>query len=166
MLQPERDDTIDTTTTERANDRGTTLDRGATTDGTPTTTDGTPTTAGGSATSTADLAGMQTSDRETTPEMPLGPDGDTRRPLLGEDDLASYRSRWDAVQVRFVDQPRDSVKEADALVADLMQRLAQTFAEERASLERQWEQGTDVGTEELRIAMQRYRSFFDRLLAA
>jgi hypothetical protein len=115
--------------------------------------------------STADLAAAGTPEPAAAPEMPAGPD-DGRRPLLPEDDLTGYRSRWDAVQVRFVDEPRDSVKQADALVADLMQRLAQTFAEERASLERQWEQGTDVSTEDLRIAMQRYRSFFDRLLAA
>jgi hypothetical protein len=125
------------------------------------TTDGDPR-------STEDLAaaGSTGSIGSTTPPaMPAGPD-DARRPLLPENDLAGYRSRWDAVQVRFVDEPRDSVKEADALVADLMQRLAETFAEERTSLEQHWEQGTDVSTEDLRIAMQRYRSFFDRLLAA
>jgi hypothetical protein len=70
------------------------------------------------------------------------------------------------VQVGFVDDPQGTVKEADTLVAELMQRLAQTFAEERASLESQWERGTDVSTEDLRVTIQRYRSFFDRLLAA
>ena len=70
------------------------------------------------------------------------------------------------MQVGFVDEPRGSVQEADALVAELMQRLAQTFSDERTSLEAQWEQGADVSTEDLRVAMQRYRSFFDRLLRA
>ena len=91
---------------------------------------------------------------------------DERRPLFAEQELDGYRSRWQTVQVRFVDDPRDTVKEADALVAELMQRLAQTFSEERSNLEGQWERGTDVSTEDLRVAMQRYRSFFDRLLAA
>ncbi len=88
------------------------------------------------------------------------------RPLLADEELEGFRSRWDTVQVGFVDEPRGSVQQADALVAELMQRLAQTFSDERTSLESQWEQGSDVSTEDLRIAMQRYRSFFDRLLRA
>jgi len=141
--------------------------------------------------STADLAGLNTSTSETTEDrngdgtvtdlddargtrdLPDAPASGTEtspreihEPLLGEDELDGYRSRWQSVQVGFVDEPRDTVKEADALVAELMQRLAQTFAEERSALESQWESGTDVSTEDLRIAMQRYRSFFDRLLAA
>jgi hypothetical protein len=89
-----------------------------------------------------------------------------RRPLLADEELDGFRGRWDAVQVGFVDEPRGSVQQADALVAELMQRLAQTFSDERTSLESQWEQGADVSTEDLRVAMQRYRSFFDRLLRA
>ena len=86
-----------------------------------------------------------------------------RRALLADEELDGFRGRWDAVQVGFVDEPRGSVQQADALVAELMQRLAQTFSDERTSLESQWEQGADVSTEDLRVAMQRYRSFFDRL---
>ena len=89
-----------------------------------------------------------------------------QRPLLAGEELDGFRGRWDAVQVGFVDEPRGSVQQADALVAELMQRLAQTFSDERTSLESQWEQGADVSTEDLRVAMQRYRSFFDRLLRA
>jgi hypothetical protein len=70
------------------------------------------------------------------------------------------------VQTHFVDGPREAVQDADALVAELMQHLATTFAEERASLERQWTEGQDVSTEDLRVALKRYRSFFDRLLEA
>ena len=88
------------------------------------------------------------------------------RPLLADEELDGFRGRWDAVQVGFVDEPRGSVQQADALVAELMQRLAQTFSDERTSLESRWEQGADVSTEDLRVAMQRYRSFFDRLLRA
>ena len=88
------------------------------------------------------------------------------RPLLVDEELDGFRGRWDAVQVGFVDEPRGSVQQADALVAELMQRLAKTFSDERTSLESQWEQGADVSTEDLRVALQRYRSFFDRLLRA
>jgi hypothetical protein len=124
--------------------------------------------------STADLAAVRTdADGQPAGEVTEGATSSTsdmqddeRRPLFAEQELDGYRSRWQTVQVRFVDDPRDTVKEADALVAELMQRLAQTFSEERSNLEGQWERGTDVSTEDLRVAMQRYRSFFDRLLAA
>jgi hypothetical protein len=91
---------------------------------------------------------------------------DERRPLFDDDELGTYRSRWDQMQARFVDDPRGTVKEADALVNDLMQRLTQTFTDERSTLESQWSEGKDASTEDLRVAMQRYRSFFARLLAA
>jgi hypothetical protein len=91
---------------------------------------------------------------------------DERRPLFDDDELGTYRSRWDEVQARFVDDPRGTVKDADALVNDVMQRLTQTFTDERSSLESQWSEGKDASTEDLRLAMQRYRSFFARLLAA
>jgi hypothetical protein len=91
---------------------------------------------------------------------------DERRPLFDDDELGTYRTRWDEVQARFVDDPRGTVKDADALVNDVMQRLTQTFTNERSSLESQWSEGKDASTEDLRVAMQRYRSFFARLLAA
>ena len=88
-----------------------------------------------------------------------------REALLADELTAEFRTRWEAVQARFVDEPRGAVEEADALVADLMQQLAETFSRERANLEGQWDRGGDVSTEELRIALRRYRSFFTRLLA-
>ena len=91
---------------------------------------------------------------------------DERRPLFDDNELGAYRSRWDDVQARFVDDPRGTVKDADALVNDVMERLTQTFTDERSSLESQWSEGKDASTEDLRVAMQRYRSFFARLLAA
>jgi hypothetical protein len=74
------------------------------------------------------------------------------------------RSRWTEIQVGFVDHPRQSVQEADQLVASAMQRLSDSFARTRSSLEGQWSRGEDVQTEELRTALQHYRSFFERLL--
>lgn len=86
--------------------------------------------------------------------------------LLADEDAGGFRSRWNEIQVRFVDEPRGSVQKADGLVAEMMERLDQMFSEERTRLESQWERGDDVSTEDLRIALQRYRSFFERLLSA
>jgi hypothetical protein len=89
-----------------------------------------------------------------------------REPLFGGDEAERYRSRWSEVQAAFVDEPRRAVEDADALVAEPMRRLAETFANERSKLEQQWDRDGDVSTEDLRIGLQRYRSFFDRLLSA
>jgi hypothetical protein len=86
-------------------------------------------------------------------------------PLLAADDAERFRARWTDVQNGFVDAPRQAVEQADGLVAELMQHLARTFSEERDGLERQWDRGDEVSTDELRTAFQRYRSFFERLLA-
>jgi hypothetical protein len=95
------------------------------------------------------------------------PAGDsTESRLLPEHDLLASREHWEAIQVGFVDEPRRSVKEADQLVARLMSQLAESFSQERERLEGQWDRGDDVSTEDLRVALQRYRSFFERLLAA
>ena len=85
--------------------------------------------------------------------------------LFSPDEAQRFRSRWDAVQTGFVDEPRKSVQEADNLVESVIQRLSQIFTDERGNLESQWESGDDVSTEDLRLALQRYRSFFTRLLS-
>jgi hypothetical protein len=85
-------------------------------------------------------------------------------PLFSESEMADFRSQWSKVQTGFVDEPRQTVAEADKLVASVMQRLAESFANERSGLEKQWDRGDNVSTEDLRVALQRYRSFFDRLL--
>jgi hypothetical protein len=93
-------------------------------------------------------------------------DHDHDEPLLPSDQSEPFTARWQQIQTSFVDEPRDAVAEADALVADLMQRLAAGFSHERERLESQWDRGDDVSTEDLRVALTRYRSFFDRLLSA
>ena len=93
------------------------------------------------------------------------PVDDTPAPLFANDELNGYRTRWSAIQTGFVDEPRRAVEEADTLVAELMKRLAEVFAEERRGLESHWEQSDQISTEDLRIAMRRYRSFFERLLS-
>jgi hypothetical protein len=86
-------------------------------------------------------------------------------PLFPDDELHNLRARWDQAQTSFVDEPRQAVEQADSLVANVVKRIAEQFATERAQLEKQWDRGDNVSTEDLRQALRRYRSFFDRLLA-
>ncbi|MFI1468599.1 hypothetical protein [Streptomyces wuyuanensis] len=87
-------------------------------------------------------------------------------PLIAGEDAESYRDRWQQIQTNFVDDPRDSVRAADSLVADVIQSLAATFADHKHDLESQWSRGEDTQTEELRLALQHYRVFFNQLLDA
>jgi hypothetical protein len=86
-------------------------------------------------------------------------------PLFVAGDAEDFRSRWRAVQGDFVDEPRQAVEKANELVGRVIEQLTNGFASERAKLEQEWGQGKDVSTEDLRQALRRYRSFFDRLLA-
>jgi hypothetical protein len=85
-------------------------------------------------------------------------------PLFEEDAARKFRSRWLAIQSKFVDDPSDSVKQADDLVADVIKNVTMNFANRRVSLEKQWNGGDNTSTEDLRLALKQYRSFFDRLL--
>ncbi len=124
--------------------------------------------------STADLADTSRDGRDDGADELDSREAETGRtadaagetPLLADDQARRFRGEWESIQTGFVDQPRQAVERADALVADLMQRLAEGFADERRELESQWDRGDDVDTEELRLALQRYRSFFGRLLNA
>jgi hypothetical protein len=86
-------------------------------------------------------------------------------PLFPNNELQELRTRWTGIQTAFADEPRRAVEQADGLVAAAMKRLAEVFAEERSKLEQQWDRGDNVSTEDLRVALQRYRSFFQRLLS-
>ncbi|MDX6481266.1 MAG: hypothetical protein QOG85_1776 [Gaiellaceae bacterium] len=117
------------------------------------------------------LGGTGMADTEAQPTGYTGGQetGDTANndePLFPTDQRERFTDRWKEIQTSFVDQPREAVADADSLVADLMQRLAASFSQERERLEGQWDRGDDVSTEDLRVALTRYRSFFDRLLAA
>jgi 5'-deoxynucleotidase YfbR-like HD superfamily hydrolase len=88
--------------------------------------------------------------------------------MFAAEEAEGYRSRWDAVQTGFVDEPKRAVQEADALVAQVITRLSEVFADERTRLEQQWghgDQGSQISTEDLRLALRKYRSFFERLLS-
>jgi len=87
------------------------------------------------------------------------------QPLFDENEDRKFRDRWREIQTGFVDEPRNAVERADELVAELMQQLAQSFSKQRNDLEHQWDASDEVSTEELRVALTRYRSFFERLLS-
>jgi hypothetical protein len=119
-------------------------------------------------TGTVDIAGPgQTRVPDRTGDAGMASRNDLAKPtaLLVADDSQQFRTRWSEIQTGFVDEPRRAVEQADGLVAELMKRLAEGFANERATLEKHWHEGNDVSTEDLRQALQRYRSFFDRLLS-
>ena len=85
--------------------------------------------------------------------------------LFADDEVVGLRARWDSVQASFVDDPRECVQKADGLVSDVVDQLTSSFSHARAGLEEQWARGEEASTEDLRIALKRYREFFDRLLA-
>jgi hypothetical protein len=107
----------------------------------------------------------QTPEQKITGAPAAAHDLNTPSPLFSQSDVGELRGRWGNVQTSFVDEPRHAVEEADKLVATVMQRLAEGFSNERSKLEKQWDRGDNVSTEDLRVALQRYRSFFDRLLS-
>jgi hypothetical protein len=104
-------------------------------------------------------AGDQVEERE-----PVANAGPETISLFAAGDRERLEGRWREIQTRFVDEPRTSVEAANALVGDLVDRLVASFSDERARLEGQWDRGEEVTTEELRLVLQRYRSFFGRLL--
>jgi len=106
-------------------------------------------------------------DREVPTERYAGQPADTtseRTALFEPAVLNEFNGRWSEIQTGFVDEPRSAVQRADALVSDVINRIADSFGRERAQLEQQWDRGDNVSTEDLRVALQRYRSFFSRLL--
>jgi hypothetical protein len=110
---------------------------------------------------TSDL--VNSSERVNAP-MAAPEANEKATPLFATNDADNYKSQWEKIQIGFVDEPRKSVERADELVAAVIKRLAEVFADERSKLERDWEKNDGVSTEELRVALRRYRSFFDRLL--
>jgi|SRR6266566_4597238 len=93
-------------------------------------------------------------------------EGEGSAQLFAPNEAQDFRTKWEKIQTGFVDEPRKAVQEADALVAAAIKRLADIFAEERSKLEHEWDRGDDdISTEDLRVGLRRYRSFFHRLLS-
>jgi len=100
----------------------------------------------------------------TTHGAPISANAGAPVALLDLQESGRLRTRWNEIQGRFVDEPRSAVEQADALVSEVIEQISQIFAKEHSSLESQWKQGDDVSTEDLRKALQHYRSFFNRLV--
>jgi hypothetical protein len=114
--------------------------------------------------STADLVAANAAPGVSAPAMAKAAQ-EPNLPLFAQNDTQEFRSRWEKIQNGFVDEPRKAVEQADELVASAIKRLAEVFATERHKLEAEWDKTDNVSTEDLRIALRRYRSFFDRLLS-
>jgi len=106
---------------------------------------------------TAQAAQPFRNDVKTAVEQPVS--------LFAHADVKDYRVRWSSIQTAFVDEPRKAVEDADNLVMSVLNKLSESFTQERQTLANQWERGDNVSTEDLRITLRRYRSFFDRLLS-
>jgi hypothetical protein len=103
-------------------------------------------------------------DETIVHEAPIDTDAGSSTALLNREESEHFRTRWNEIQGKFVDEPRAAVQQADTLVSEVIEQITQMFANEHSSLEGQWNQGNDVSTEDLRKALQRYRSFFNRLV--
>lgn len=101
--------------------------------------------------------------REQTQPMGQGISQDDGT-LMGGQEMQKFSSQWNSIQAAFVDEPRKAVEQADKLVAEVIEHMSTTFANERKNLEGQWSRGDQVSTEDLRVALQRYRQFFQSLL--
>jgi hypothetical protein len=112
-----------------------------------------------------DVAAVPVEKPATEKSRPLSRNNEELVPLFSESAVQNFRQRWTTLQTEFVDEPRRSVEQADELVAHVMKDMAATFSDERKKLEQQWEQGDKVSTEDLRLVLRRYRSFFDRFLS-
>src|ERR1051325_8851606 len=112
-----------------------------------------------------DVAAVSMEKPATEKSRPVGRNNEELVPLFSESAVQNFRERWTTLQTEFVDEPRRSVEQADELVAHVMKDMAATFSDERKKLEQQWEQGDKVSTEDLRLVLRRYRSFFDRFLS-
>ena len=107
------------------------------------------------------------SQQHGEPQRPeSGHDGGDRGVRVLEPQAAEgLRNRWNEVQAGFVDEPRQAVTNADQLVGEVLDEVSRVFRDQRSTLERDWSEHDEPGTEDLRQALQRYREFFDRLLS-
>lgn len=107
----------------------------------------------------------ETRESNTIPyKAPVADNVESSAALLNHDESEHFRTRWNEIQGTFVDEPRAAVQQADALVTEVIGQITRMFATNHGSLEGQWKQGNDVSTEDLRKALQHYRSFFNRLV--
>jgi hypothetical protein len=118
--------------------------------------------------SDVDGGGLHQADFQSTepvqPASAVPAETSTDQALFADHELSDLQSRWANVQAAFVDDPKDSVQQADGLVNDVVEKITSSFSQARSQLEEQWSRGEDASTEDLRVALTRYREFFQRLL--
>lgn len=107
---------------------------------------------------------LTTTTTTTKTSSNSGSTNDPASPFLSAEFVRDLRKRWDGIQAAFVDEPRDAVEQADELVASAIKQLTESFSEARSNVEGQTH-GDQVNTEDLRIAMKKYRSLFQKLAA-
>jgi hypothetical protein len=110
------------------------------------------------------VADVSSMGEAATHEAPIGSNSGSSVTLINREESELLRTRWNEIQGKFVDEPRAAVQQADALVSEVVENITQIFASELSSLKGQWNQGNDFSTEDLRKALQHYRSFFNRLV--
>ncbi len=160
MTNPLRKEREDVTTRDIAQDKRNQPSEAVVEEGRPKLVQSERQTAG-----TAAIAHPESTAERDAARRDIGQRDNQATPLFPANELQDLRRKWDQIQAGFVDEPRKAVGEADNLVASTMKRLAEVFAQERSNLEGQWDRGDNISTEDLRLALQRYRSFFHRLLA-
>lgn len=79
--------------------------------------------------------------------------------------LEELRPRWNNIQTSFVDEPRQAVYDADKLVTSAITQITEALHDECRAMQKQWADGADVSTEDLRLSLQKYRTFFNRLMS-
>jgi hypothetical protein len=125
---------------------------------------------GGTQLSTAELVAASDHgkghDRLEDASARAADDGESLVHLFQPEEVEWFRVEWQQVQTGFVDDPKDAVQGADRLVAEVLRSLASTFSDRKHELEGQWQGDSDALTEDLRLALRRYRSFFNQLLDA
>lgn len=112
-----------------------------------------------------DTAATDTSESAQRPDVGDDVADSPDASLFSAETGEKLRGQWNATQSAFVDDPRAAVERADHLVVETIQTLSTSFTQERSQLEEKWARGESVSTEDLRVALQLYRSFFDRLLS-
>ncbi len=107
---------------------------------------------------------MERRDMSNNEPMPTKSDANQGLPWLAHDEIDELRSHWTSIQAQFVDQPCTAIEQADALVADAIERIQKLFTDRQNQLRDRWMQRDDASTEELRLALQEYRSFLNNIL--
>ena len=85
--------------------------------------------------------------------------------FIKQNQVEALQSRWQTIQMEFVDKPKGTVAKADQLIEEVIDRLEQLLTQKRDELKQEWGRSDEPTTEELRLALQHYRTFLNQLLS-